>query len=211
MEGAPPKLVAELAGLLRAISVTMPTHLGESSGQAHHKDTLHKQNTRIQALLHEIRGMPGLERFMLGSTYTTLCKAAHRHPVVVLVAGRGHALAFVISSADEDQPRILHLDLTLDELSGLRGAAEKSGFRSRALIHEYDLETRQDMRKMLPGRMGLSSSHCNVLETLWRKIVEPVIAHLQLQVRMSNGMRITELTNRVEEYRPVASLSSLVR
>jgi hypothetical protein len=112
MEGAPPKLAAGLAGLLRAISVTMPTHLSESSSQAHHKDTLHKQNTWIQALLHKICGMPGLERFMLGSTYTTLCKAAHRHPVVVLVAGWGHALAFVISSADEDQPCILHLDLT---------------------------------------------------------------------------------------------------
>jgi tetratricopeptide (TPR) repeat protein len=211
MEGPPPELVAELTKLLYAISVPIPTYLGESSRPAHHQDYRHKKNTRIQALLREIRGMPGLERFMRGSTYKTLCAAAYAHPVVVLVAGRVHVLALVVTNADEDVPHVLHLELTSDELSGLRGTVEKAGLRSTATTQNTEPETGLDLRDMRPGTTRTSIAPSDVLATLWRKIVEPIISHLQLQVRTLIRMGIAdELTNKAEEHGPVASSPSLV-
>jgi tetratricopeptide (TPR) repeat protein len=59
MEGAPTELAAELAGHLRAIRVATPTLTQLDA--SHLEDGRHKRNTRIQAILREIRATPGLE------------------------------------------------------------------------------------------------------------------------------------------------------
>jgi tetratricopeptide (TPR) repeat protein len=209
-EGAPPELAAELADHLRAIAAPVPTQLGDTLSLAQHQDARHKRSTRIQAILQEIRAMPGLERFMLGTTYENLRKAACKHPIVVLTTSlRGtHTFALVISAADQGQPHVLHLDLTADHIMKMREAAEKAGLRSRAHRQHYNPRARHELRKMGPGRMGAPP---DVLKALWIKIVEPIMCHLRLQVRTSKWAGIAELTGRAEEYRPVASSSSLVR
>jgi tetratricopeptide (TPR) repeat protein len=194
MEGAPPELAAELANHLRTIAAPMPTQLGGSSHLAHHQDARHRRNTRIQAILREIRAMPGQERFMLGASYDTLRMAAREHPVIVLVAGRGYAFALIMSNAAHDQPHALRLDLTSDDLSALRVSAEQAGLRSRA-----------DMRHCEPGaRLGLASrrtqpgvnhkSH-QVLADIWRKIIQPILRYLQLKVFTSTRCNLTSLTH----------------
>jgi tetratricopeptide (TPR) repeat protein len=179
MEGAPPELASELAGLLREIAAPLPAQLDDLS-YASRQDSRHRQNTRIQALLREIRAKPGLERFMLGRTYDTLREAARDHPVVVLAEGRGHAFALIMSSATEDQPHALGLDLTSDDLQSLQSAAQDAGLRSRADIREGDA---------VDSRIGYKTSGLHVhhkpfrvLAKIWHKIVKPVIDHLKLEV-----------------------------
>jgi tetratricopeptide (TPR) repeat protein len=197
-EGAPPELAAELADHLRAIAAPTPTQPAGSSHLAHHQDACHRRNTRIQAILREIRAMPGRERFMLGASYDTLRMAAREHPVIVLVAGRGHAFALIMSNATEDQPHALRLDLTSDDLSALRVSAEQAGLRSRA-----------DMRHCKPeARLGLASrrtengvnqkSH-QVLAEIWRKIIQPVLCYLQLEVCTWTRCNVAELTHMTQK------------
>jgi tetratricopeptide (TPR) repeat protein len=182
MEGAPPELAAELAGHLRAIAAPTPTELGDYSNLAHHQDGRHKRNTRIQAILREIRAMPGLKRFMLGTTYDTLRMAAHEHPVVVLVAGRGHAFALIMSNATGDQPHALRLELTSDDLSALRVFAEQAGLRSRA-----DMRNCESGARIRYQRTETDDNHKphQVLREVWRKITQPILRYLQLEVRTS--------------------------
>jgi tetratricopeptide (TPR) repeat protein len=197
-EGAPLELAAELEGHLRAIAAPISAQLGDSSHLARHQDARHKRNTRIQAILRTIRATPGSERFMLGSTYATLRKAAHKHPVIVLVAGRGHAFALIMSNATQDQPLALRLELTSDDVSALRLSAEQAGLRSRA-----------DMRGCEPeARLGLVSrtikadvnhkSH-KVLAEIWRKVTKPVIDYLQLQVCTSTRCDLAQLMHMTQK------------
>jgi tetratricopeptide (TPR) repeat protein len=183
MEGAPPQLAAELEGHLRAIAAPTPAQLVDSSQLARHQDARHKRNTRIQAILREIRATPGLERFMLGTTYATLRKAAHKHPVVVLVARRGHAFALIMSNAAQDQPQALRLELTSDELSVLRVSTEQAGLQSRADMRGCEPESRLGSvsRRIGAGAYVNDKPH-QVLADIWRKVVKPVIDYLQLAV-----------------------------
>jgi hypothetical protein len=179
MEGAPAQLAAELAGHLLAIAAPMPTQVSDSSYLARHQDGRHKRNTRIQAILREIRAAPGSERFMLGATYATLRKAAHKHPIVVLVAGRGHAFALIMSNAAQDQPHTLRLELTSDELSALRVSAEQAGLRSRADMRDCEPGTRIRYQKT---ETDDNHKPHRVLREIWRKIIQPVLRCLQLEV-----------------------------
>jgi tetratricopeptide (TPR) repeat protein len=178
-EGAPRELAAELADHLRAIAAPMPTQLGDSSHLVHHQDAHHKRNTRIQAILREIRAMPGRERFMLGASYDTLRMAAREHPVIVLVAGRGYAFALIMSNATQDRPHALRLDLTSDDLSALRVSAEQAGLRSRADMRNCDSGTRIRYQKT---ETDDNHKPHRVLREIWRKIIQPVLRYLQLEV-----------------------------
>jgi tetratricopeptide (TPR) repeat protein len=178
-EGAPPELAAELAHHLRAIAAPVPTQLGNTLSLVHHQDAHHKRNTRIQAILREIRAMPRRERFMLGASYDTLRMAAREHPVIVLVAGRGYAFALIMSNATEDQPHALRLDLTSDDLSALRVSAEQAGLRSRADMRNCDSGTR--IRYQKTDTDDNHKSH-RVFREIWRKIIQPILRYLQLEV-----------------------------
>jgi tetratricopeptide (TPR) repeat protein len=195
-EGAPTELAAELADHLRAIATPMPTQLCDSSHLAHHQDARHRRNTRIQAILREIRAMPGLERFMLGASYNTLCMAAREHPVIVLVAGRGHAFALIMSNAAGDQPHALHLDLTSDDLSALRVSAEQAGLRSRADMRNCESGARIRYQRTEPD--DNHKSH-RVLREIWRKIIQPILRYLHLEVCTSTRCDLSQLTHRTQK------------
>jgi tetratricopeptide (TPR) repeat protein len=186
MDGAPPELAAELAGHLRAVTVPTPAQLGDSSHIARHQDARHKLKTRIQAILREICATLGSERFMLGNTYATLRKAAHKHPVVVLVAGRGHAFALIMASAAQDQPHELRLELNSDDVSALRLSAEQAGLQSRADMRGCEPEARVGAvsRRIGAGAYVNDKPH-QVLADIWRKIIRPVLRYLHLEVGAS--------------------------
>jgi tetratricopeptide (TPR) repeat protein len=189
MEGAPPGPAAELADHLRAISAPTPTQLDQS-----HQDGRHKRNTRIEAILREIRATTGSERFMLGNTYEVLREAARKHPVVVLVAGRGHAYALIISNATQNQPHALRLELTSDQVSALRLSVEQAGLRSRADMHGCEPEARLGL---VSRRIGTDANHKphQVLAEIWRKIIQPVFRYLQLEVRILARCNLPQLTH----------------
>jgi tetratricopeptide (TPR) repeat protein len=197
-EGAPPELAAELADHLRAIATPMPAQLDDSLPLSHHQDARHKRNTRIQAILREIRAMPGLKRFMLGASYDTLRMSAHEHPVIVLVAGRGHAFALIISNATHDHPHALCLELTSDDLSALRVSAEQAGLRSRADMRHCEPEARLGLasRRTEPG---VNHKSHQVLGEIWHKIIQPVLHYLQLEVCVFTRCDIAQLTHMTQK------------
>jgi tetratricopeptide (TPR) repeat protein len=183
MEGAPKDLTIELEDLLRAIAAPMPAD--SAILPDHPQDLRHRQNIRIQAILEEIRGMPGLARFMLGSTYETLREAACDHPVVVLVAARGYAFALIMATAVQDEPHTLRLDLTSDDLLSLRDSARQAGLRSGSDTRDGNIDER--MRVQI-SKMNVDHQSFRVLADVWRKIVKPVIYYLGLEVCSDQGM-----------------------
>jgi hypothetical protein len=193
MEGAPTDLAIELEELLRTIATSAPVNSARLPDHA--QDLRHRQNARIQVILREVRAMPGLAHFMLGSTYETLRETARNHPVVVLVASRGHAFALIMSSALEDEPHALRLDLTSDDLLSLRGSAEQAGLRSRADTREGNTSERMQVQisKMHPHHQPI-----RVLADIWRKIVKPVIDYLGLEVCRDKSIDFPPLTRGIE-------------
>jgi tetratricopeptide (TPR) repeat protein len=135
MEGAPKDLAIELEDLLRAISTSTPVDPARLPD--HPQDLRHRQNTRIQAILREIRAMPGLARFMLGSTYETLRDAACSHPVVVLVAAHDHAFALIMPSSSYASPDILRLNVASHTLQSFANSVGQANLRCRAGSAEH--------------------------------------------------------------------------
>jgi hypothetical protein len=191
MEGAPASLSTELEGLLSAIATRTPVDAAGLPDQRDTQDLRYRQNTRIQAILRQIRAMPGLSHFMLGSTYETLREVARDHPVVMLVAARGHAFALIMSGAEESEPHALSLTLTSDDLLSLRGSAEQAGLRSRADTRDGHTDTRV---RVQISKMNVNHQPLRVLADIWRKIVKPVIDHLQLEVCSDRSIDFPYLT-----------------
>jgi hypothetical protein len=163
----------------------------DDQSYAHYQDSRHRQNTRIQALLCEIRAKPGLERFMLGRSYDTLREAASDHPVVVLAAGRGYAFALIMPSSANASPSVLPLDVAWpDQVQSLDNTAAKANPRYRAESGDQYIgtcgqdtplaELTDEERAMRPGNF---SSDCSPLARLWLDVVKPVLMHLNLTVR----------------------------
>jgi rhamnogalacturonyl hydrolase YesR len=208
MEGAPASLSTELEELLSAIATRTPVNPAGIPEQRDTQDLRYRQNTRIQAILRQIRAMPGLSHFMLGSTYEALREVARNHPVVVLVAARGHAFALIMSGAEETEPHALSLTLTSDDLLSLRGSAEQAGLRSRADTRDGHVDARMQVQI---SKMNVNHQPLRVLADIWRKIVKPVIDHLQLEVRSDNSMDLPSFdTIQIEVYWPLTTPSSLV-
>jgi tetratricopeptide (TPR) repeat protein len=182
MEDAPKDLATELENLLRAIAAYAPVDASARLSD-HSQDLRHRQNTRIQAILREIRAMPGLARFMLGSTYETLREAAHDHPVVVLVATRGHAFALILANPSHTGPDILRLDVANDVLQSFANSVEQGNLRYRGCSPSHDDVALADSdspdRAMRPGDHPTRRSP---LARLWLSVVKPVLMHLGLTV-----------------------------
>jgi tetratricopeptide (TPR) repeat protein len=151
------------------------------------RDVLHNQSVHVQTLVHEIRALPGLHRFMLGESFDALCAVASEYPVVVLVNARGHSYALIFTAhsdtwpaRDEDRCSMLRLDVTAQEISGftISQAYTRHGRgseRSHGINHH-------------PGGRAFgidrpSKGWIRRLKTMWEKIVQPVLDHLRLQVR----------------------------
>jgi tetratricopeptide (TPR) repeat protein len=192
MQGAPKQLAIELEDLLRAIATSVPV---DPAGLPDHpQDLRHGQNTRIQVILREIRAIPGLARFMLGSTYETLREAARDHPVVVLVAARDHAFALIMPNSSYSGPDILRLDVANYTLQSFANSVGQANLRYRACspsgqdVHLADSAGLGPNRKMGPGNFV---THRSPLAKLWLDVVKPVLTHLGLSVRPSRKRKAT--------------------
>jgi tetratricopeptide (TPR) repeat protein len=191
LRGVSPELAQELRNLLHAIAVPMQSS-GLVNSHRTAQDVRHAQNTRIQVILREIRALPGLERFMRGSTFDMLRNAAHEHAVVVLVEAHGYVFAVIMSSSSQEGPDVLPLDWTQDDTQLLADFAGQIHAKYR--VGSRDLaagELHQDVpladlpgsdRSMKPGNWR--ASHPSPLAKLWSAVVKPVLTHLGLVVRV---------------------------
>jgi tetratricopeptide (TPR) repeat protein len=173
----PPKMGSELETLLRSMTTTsfgdfetLDTRTLTAS------DIRHRHNNRIQALLTDIRSMPGFGRFMLGNTSAQLMEAARDHPVVVLVTVYEQSHAIVLKGSG-DSPVVVSLNIKATELTGLRFSMSKDRSRGSATSMHGDSTDNRGLFMSLPN-----SGAEPTLRRIWTRIVKPVIEALGLQV-----------------------------
>jgi tetratricopeptide (TPR) repeat protein len=188
LQGVSPELARELIQLLRAIAVPVQSS-GLIESRVSGQDIRHEQNTRIRAILHEIRGVPGLERFMLGSTFDMLRNAAHEHPIAILVAAENHVFALIMPSSSQESPDVLRLSLTWEDLRSFADSAARGAFRYRGGSQDIGTDASPDKEQFISVtgtdramRPGSRSSYQGPLSQLWSLVVKPVLIHLGLPV-----------------------------
>jgi tetratricopeptide (TPR) repeat protein len=183
----PEAQAAELQSCLQVL------HLGHSAATLLHdvewssrisRDDLYRNSARMYALIHQIRSLPGLERFMLGETYEAMCQVTTDHPAVVLVGARGYFYALIIKSGRICGDGPLKLDLTAENLRFDPVSQEQRSHRGAPMpeIRNADDRGMQITRTSTPLD--------RYLQVLWLKIVKPVFKVLQLQVCISMSGRI---------------------
>jgi hypothetical protein len=130
-------------------------------------------------VIHQIRTLPGLERFMLGETYEAMCQVTTDHPAVVLVGTRGYFYALIIESGRVCGDGPLKLDLTAENLKfDLVSQVQ----RSHRGVPVPETRNADDRGMQVTRNSTLLDRY---LQVLWLKIVKPVFKVLQLQVCIS--------------------------
>jgi hypothetical protein len=135
----------------------------------------------FHSLLGQIRAIPGLERFMLHNTFSTLAKAADDGPVVVIVPSSLESHALIIKPAVHPVvvPLPLLTDASLEDMSKqwyLGLAQARSALKTR--LHLVKIPLSGVTRTLLVDNNV-------ILQELWTKIVDPVFTALNLQVSPS--------------------------
>ncbi|EIN05601.1 hypothetical protein PUNSTDRAFT_137705 [Punctularia strigosozonata HHB-11173 SS5] len=128
----------------------------------------------FNALLNQVRKLPGLNRFLLHDEFTTLRKASERGPVVVLVSSAlGSHAVLLKQGGDCVSIPIEHLPDTW---------LAHSGTEWRSIIVEARAEMR-DCRKMEKSKIPKArrTAADEILRQLWIEVVRPVLNALGLE------------------------------
>jgi tetratricopeptide (TPR) repeat protein len=183
LKDVPEHLASKLQGLLQSVamsSAAQPDH-NESKPLISPRDILHAQSSRLYAVIREIQALPGLDRFMLGESIDTLRTAASVHPVVVLVGARGHYYALILAASLANGHVVLSLDLSDGDLTSLSCTRGSTRVR-RSDISPEETSEEGDRAGLKKTERAPSKPLDGQLQTLWHKVVKPVLAHLGLEV-----------------------------
>jgi hypothetical protein len=182
LKDVPENLASKLQGLLQSIAKISAAQLDDFYwGSLTPRDVLHTRSSKANAVIREIRALPGLGRFMLGETFETLRTTASNHPVVVLVGARGHYYALLLAASLAKGHMVLSLNLSDENLTSLSFAHRSTrARRSDDTIEETSEEG--DRAKLKKTKHATSKLLDGQLQTLWHKVVKPVLAHLGLEV-----------------------------
>jgi tetratricopeptide (TPR) repeat protein len=157
-------------------------------------------NEQAQSLIAKIRGYPGLNRFLLPSSFNAVFASLPDGFVVIVNTSEvGHHALILHRSTGLATSLDLDLPPTRFEFAVLR---EKLPRDSTAL-HEQD---REDSRAMRLDK-GVGDSFDYVLGLLWTSIVKPIINRLGLQVSLPLLRYSSSLLSTMPRYR----LNGLVR
>lgn len=133
----------------------------------------------FDALLAQIHGLPGLERFLMPEPLSVLCSAAEKGPVVILLANVKRCSAIILEQAGlvrEVELRNTSLQ-TLEELSTTMNTASRYG--------------RNLMRERV-SRINLGESRGRtveqVLSYLWMNVMQPLVNTLGTEVSLRNAV-----------------------
>jgi tetratricopeptide (TPR) repeat protein len=135
-----------------------------------------KESEEFNSLAQQVRCLPGLERFMLPDSYSTLKCVVEKGPVVVLVNSTlaCHAIILRSSCTAASIPLTAVTDKWLVESALI--------WRSRVVEARSAL---RDERKLVKVKKAPDSSHAQserILRLLWTNVVFPVIQALRIQV-----------------------------
>jgi hypothetical protein len=186
LKDVPEPLADRLQELLHAMAMNSAakSHHGEAAVASKQHDALHANSSLLFTLMREIRAVPGLDRFMLGETFETLCTVTSIHPVVVVVSARGQHYALIMAKSLVQRHVLISLDLSDDDLANLSfGYGSKRAHRSSATPEETPEGDRAGFKKTADASTGPLDGQ---LRTLWHKVVKPVLEHLSLEVSARN-------------------------
>jgi hypothetical protein len=136
-----------------------------------------KKSHEAEQLINEIRTLPGLERFLLSQPFKYLMRAAEKGPVIVLLATMFESRAVVLKDASGTVQHITLPNVSLDNLRSLSLQASKMGLQrgdNRAI----------NISKYNRARQLASDNGYNLLASLWRDIVKPIISLIGFQVNV---------------------------
>jgi hypothetical protein len=134
-------------------------------------------NEQAQSLIAKIRGYPGLNRFLLPSTFDAVFASLPEGFVVIVNTSEGAHHALVLHrSTGLATSLVLDLPRARFESSALKANLP----RDATILHEQDRDSSRAMRK----DKGVGDSFGYVLGMLWTSIVKPVIDRLGLEVSL---------------------------
>jgi tetratricopeptide (TPR) repeat protein len=169
LENLPGGLRTEIEHLLGALSST-PALVDGSQLTA--RDMIHQQNEQLQRLIAEVRALPGLSRFMLGTPYEQLVSAFSGTAVVMFSADTSGCRAIVMGGATS---RLVHLqleDISMDELEDRSSLFADLGMR----LGKNETSLGDDERALgISRRRDGGSQMERLLSKLWLKGMKPVL------------------------------------
>jgi tetratricopeptide (TPR) repeat protein len=135
------------------------------------------ESNEFNSLVEQVRCLPGLERFMLPSKYSTLKCVADQGPVVVLVSSALACHAIILKSSDDA------VSVRLEVITEQWLMESASVWRSTAIKERSAL---RDGRKLTKAKKARNSSYTQaelIMRLLWTNVVWPVIQALHIEVR----------------------------
>jgi tetratricopeptide (TPR) repeat protein len=181
-EGVPRDDREELQRLLLLLDRATPgTGTSELSAAQRERELGRRRhlNEQAQSLITKIRGYPGLNRFLLPSTFEAVFASLPDGFVVIVNASEVAHHALILH-------RLTGLATSLD-LNLPRARFEPASLREKlprdATVNALHGQNREDSRAMRIDK-GAGDSFNDVLGLLWTSIVKPLIDHLGLEVSL---------------------------
>lgn len=143
-------------------------------GQAEQRRRL---GERFEHLLAQARALPGLDRFMLSSTFSVLAMAARSAPVVVLVANSDFCGAVLLRNPESrpEQLRFGDIQAQAKGLYQLGQSIHRSRQTTRGLLRN------RAMVRLVPHKQDPSTVPLN---KIWREIMAVITKTLNLKVNL---------------------------
>jgi tetratricopeptide (TPR) repeat protein len=140
-----------------------------------------KQADRVDELIHDIRLLPGLQRFMLAPEHSQLLKAARDSFIVVLLPCSCEAM--LIRQGGQSVERLELSDMTEEILEIWTRNIRNTTFRGRGTV-DYSTEEKvsEHHERGMMRKLQSKSLNEQVQAQLWQRVVKPVITAFGLQV-----------------------------
>jgi hypothetical protein len=164
-------LSSQLAQELGDVSYKLQREIDKESPVLAARQELSKQ---FESLIVHARSLPGLERFMLHETYSNLSLAAVKGPIIVFVANDYDSCAIILSAPGVNAQSIRLPEARISHLQELSGRLDRTSHSHRGAI---------ESRAMKLKTQRADAAVDAVYAELWYKIMQPVIAALNLKVR----------------------------
>lgn len=131
----------------------------------------------LRSIQAEIRSIPGLNRFMLPDKFSSLVKVSYMGPVVTLLASNQRCDAIIAQRGRVITVRLLDVNSAWLTKSSAELSNDMQATRTRTREDQHERTSRLCMVRRVP-----ESPMTKMLESLWFKIVRPVIGALGLKV-----------------------------
>jgi hypothetical protein len=185
-DNVPEEFRVRLTALARNLEHTSNVVDRSQDAQIVEKETAlrRKNSEEFNALVEQIRCFPGLERFMLHDTYSTLARAAKDGPIVVLVSSTLTCHAILLNSSEDP------IGISLDSVTDTWLVGSGSAWRSAVTDARSAM---RDSRLKVAKSTSSKSKHSNgkdILRRLWTNIVWPILLALRVEVSVHMNVEL---------------------